>query len=208
MLGLQIPSHQNIANSEGAASAAFCLGLGQRVAEATNPGPCEESDVLWPGTSNPTGLHNKEEHAIGLGPGIWSYSETQLSAAGLPKCCRTLRFHARNNERDVRIHAGSPVALRPNSLWAGSWSGVLQTGDCPGKPLNLGWPPGLFATGRIRVAEHFIAGLRFVVASVYGYPSGPTWPNARQQTDDILACLSTEVVYCMKGPNHTWRSEP
>ena len=52
-----------------------------RVGEATNPGPS-----LLLGTSNPTGLRSKEPLAIEFGPGIWHYSETQLSSVTVKSC--------------------------------------------------------------------------------------------------------------------------
>ena len=46
-----------------------------RLGEASNPGP--EHCVSF-GTSNPSGLRNKERLAAELGPGIWQFAETQL----------------------------------------------------------------------------------------------------------------------------------
>ena len=48
-----------------------------RVGEAAHPGPYAGSAL---GASNPSGIRGKEEHLVGLGPGIWALSETRLSS--------------------------------------------------------------------------------------------------------------------------------
>ena len=82
-------------------------------------------DLLHLGTSNPSGLRQKEHVLADLGPGIWQLSETQLSSATLPAACKTLRSLGRAQHRDIRVHTGAAVPARTNSTWAGSWSGVL-----------------------------------------------------------------------------------
>ena len=42
-----------------------------------------------------------------------------------------LSYHARRSGRHVRTHFGCPAALRSNSAWAGTWSGVSITSDFP-----------------------------------------------------------------------------
>ena len=44
------------------------------------------------------------------------------------------------------------------------------------------------------IARHFLEAVQFQVATVYGYPSGPTWPDAKNRTDSMLRCLTQEVV--------------
>eukprot|EP00438_Fugacium_kawagutii_P034760 Skav225372 [mRNA] locus=scaffold329:102549:105833:- [translate_table: standard] len=39
-----------------------------------------------------------------------------------------------------------------------------------------------------------------MIATVYGYPRGPTWPQARRLTEDLVAVLSREVVLGATGP--------
>ncbi|CAE7670476.1 unnamed protein product [Symbiodinium sp. CCMP2592] len=59
--------------------------------------------------------------------------------------------------------------------------------------------PRLFETGRIVLARHYLEAVMFQVATLYGYPSGPTWPDARHRTDDMLQCLTQELVLGSRG---------
>ena len=169
-----------------------------RYGEADHPGPSTDS-LFSISTSNPTGLRAKEPHSMAWGPGIHCFSETQLSAVTLPACKQQFRWCARQANRDVRVLSGAPAPLRVNSLWAGSWSGVLQASDLPCRCQSLCWPSGLFETGRVMLAQHFHESTPLSVATVYGYPQGPTWPNARSQTDALLSVLTREVVLGSHG---------
>ena len=76
----------------GALDGHGCLGLnGQRIGEATHPGPME---FLTIGTTNPGGMRNKEPLAVEQGCGIWSYAETQLSKVTQVSAAKALKFHA------------------------------------------------------------------------------------------------------------------
>ena len=57
--------------------------------EAENPGPLGPN-LLWVGTSNPSGFRQKEHVLADLGPGIWQLSETQLSSVTIPSSCKAL----------------------------------------------------------------------------------------------------------------------
>ena len=49
----------------------------------------EVPNIVQFGFSNPAGLRNKGEIAVGLGPGVWSFSETHLSQVTQRICaCR------------------------------------------------------------------------------------------------------------------------
>ena len=164
-----------------------------RVGEAENPGP-----HFLLGTSNPTGLRSKEPLAVELGPGLWHFSETQLSAVTQKSCSGSLRSLARAQSRQVRT-TGAPVALRPNSLWAGAWSGVLTMSDFPSRPLQLHWGSDAFASGRIQATVHCVGTLPVITANIYGYPAGPTFPDARARTDLLLEVLTREIVLGRTG---------
>ena len=177
------------------ASCQYTPAFSCRVGEAANPGP-----AFSVGTSNPSGLRNKEPQVLSLGRGVWSFSETQLSSFTVKASANALAQQARDFDRKVRVLTGHPAPLRPNSLWAGSWTGVLQASDFPCKPLRMNWTPELHATGRILTAQHFVGQHSFVLTTVYGYPAGPTWPDARERTDSILSEVSKAVVFGCKGP--------
>ncbi|CAE6971394.1 Pol [Symbiodinium sp. CCMP2592] len=49
------------------------------------------------------------------------------------------------------------------------------------------------------ISQHHHDALPITVATVYGYPQGPTWPKALSQTDAILTTLTREVVLGARG---------
>ena len=75
--------------------------------------------MLTVGVNNPSGLRQKEQTLLDLGPGIWSLAETQLSATTFKTSSHILRKEARHQNREVRLHGGSPAPLRVGSQWAG-----------------------------------------------------------------------------------------
>ncbi|CAE7803672.1 DHX57 [Symbiodinium sp. CCMP2592] len=168
-----------------------------RYGEAAHPGP---PPSFFLSTSNPSGLRNKESFFADWGVGIHCFAETQLSAATLPASKAHFRRHAKDMGRLARFVPGAPAPLRTNSLWAGAWTGVLQVSDFPCRPHQISYPSGLFESGRIVLARHYLEAVMFQVATLYGYPSGPTWPDARHRTDDMLQCLTQELVLGSRGP--------
>ena len=167
-----------------------------RFGEADHPGPVAN---LFVSTNNSSGLRGKEAHYATLGIGIHSFSETQLSAATFPGRRRQFQACAKAAGRHARVTSGAPAALRANSDWAGSWSGVLQVGDHPCRPYKVDWPPGLYETGRVMITQHFQEVMPLTIATIYGYPQGPTWPKALSLTDTLLSTLTREVVLGAKG---------
>ena len=131
----------------------FAPALACRVGEASHPGPDE---VVWFGTSNPSGLRGKESLLAELGCGVWCLSETQLSAASQRSVGKTLRYCCRAQGRQPRCHFGAPAPLRPGSQWAGSWTGVMTLSDFPSRSITVPFDPGLQATGRIQVVQHML----------------------------------------------------
>ncbi|CAE7241535.1 aquIMA [Symbiodinium microadriaticum] len=167
-----------------------------RFGEATNPGP---GPLIFVGTSNPSGLRNKEQLIADLGPGVWQFSETQLSAVTLPVSSRGVKALTRAQHRDVRIFAGAPAPLRPGSHFAGSWTGVLTMSDFPCRPVQLQWLHDSFHTGRVQALHHFVNDTPILTANVYGYPSGKTFIDARARTERLLETLTHELVLGRKG---------
>eukprot|EP00438_Fugacium_kawagutii_P003078 Skav215305 [mRNA] locus=scaffold3276:18327:27629:- [translate_table: standard] len=141
----------------------------------------------------------KEELAIGQGPGIWTYSETQLSSQTQASAARALRVAARLADRHIRPVFGAPAPLRPRSTWAGSWTGVACVSDYPSKKLQIEWPQEVWDSGRVLATQHFVSQHVITVISLYGLPRGPTWPNAAQIMNDLLAFISKTFVFGHTG---------
>ena len=167
-----------------------------RFGEADHPGP---SANFFVSTSNPSGLRSKESHYSDWGFGVHCFAETQLSAVTLASSRRQFQLCAKATGRHARVTAGAPAALRVNSHWAGTWTGVLQVSDLPCCPFNVDWPSGLFETGRVMISQHFHESLPITVAAVYGYPQGPTWPDALPRTEQLLSSLTRDVVLGSRG---------
>ena len=172
---------------------------GSRIGEASHPGP-EDIEVLRIGTSNPAGLLRKEVHALGLGPGIWAFSETQLSTFTQPICTKNFRRLARAAGRAPTVLHGAAAPVRPSSSWAGAWCGVSVLSDPPAQRLQLSCPSEEYNCGRLQATRHVLPGLVVTVGNVYCYPRGPTWPNSKQLNNQLLHVLSGEIVFGCSGP--------
>eukprot|EP00438_Fugacium_kawagutii_P026601 Skav213727 [mRNA] locus=scaffold2563:115961:120707:+ [translate_table: standard] len=131
-----------------------------------------------------------------LGFGILLRQLSHVTQRSTAAQCRAL---ASEQGRDVRVHLGEPVATRSNSQWAGSWSGVGTISDFPSRELHLAYQ-GERSCGRVLTTQHFVQSFALTVATVYGYPRGPTWPNARQLTESLVEVLSQEIVLGASGP--------
>ena len=168
--------------------------------EALNPGPDDlDFDSVWFSFSNPSGLRSKEGHVIDLGPGIHACSETQLSYVTQPSCAQQFRLLAKEQSRMVRVHMGAPAPLRTRSEWAGSWTGVATISDFPSQEIMLPYASER-SCGRVLTTRHFLGHLSVVHAVVYGFPPGPTWPQAKSLTSSMLEILTTELVLGLQGP--------
>ena len=168
--------------------------------EALNPGPQETlGDTVSFSFSNPSGLRNKEGHVVDLGPGVHAFSETQLSHVTQGSCARQLRSLARQQSRGVRVHFGAPAPLRIRSDWAGSWTGVATISDYPGHEVVLPYASER-SCGRVLTTRHYLPSCSILHAVVYGFPTGPTWPQAKSLTSSLLEILTQEVVFGSQGP--------
>ena len=196
--GLPLPVYHTFASSTEAVFPALLTdGMGfRRVGEASNPGPAGR---LLISTSNPSGLRGKEALIAEHPEGIHCLSETQLSAVSVVPSRKSIQREAFAQQRHVRVITGHPAPLRSGSLWAGSWSGVLQASDYPCRELALDWPPALFHTGRVVCAQHFVGSQVLTLVTVYGYAPGPTWPDAKSRTNEILTHITKEVVFGGRG---------
>ena len=165
-----------------------------RVGEASHPGPAGD---FWISTSNPSGLRGKEPHLVELGVGVHCVSESQLSAVTFPQVRACLQSLARQQNRSLRCLAGWPVALRANSSWAGSWAGVLTCSDWPAHPVRLPWPPNLFETSRVQVAQILVSGFPVLLTNVYGYARSHA--RAVASTEALLGPITQEIVLGRTG---------
>ena len=165
--------------------------IAQRYGEARHPGP---EDLVWITTSNPGGLRDKEDLLLDLGSGIHALSETHLSRVTQPLFARALARQAARLNRQVRVHSGFPAALRANSQWAGTWTGVTICSDFPSQSLRLSWEDDIWQSSRIQATMHRVGHHQILVANVYGYAKGPTWPRAKELTNSLLAHLTRHLV--------------
>ena len=156
-------------------------------------------DLLHVSFSNPSGLRGKEATALSLPYGVHSFSETQLSAVTQRSCAARLRFLAREQQRNLRLHLGAAVAVRSTSNWAGAWSGVATLSELASQEVMLPYAEER-ECGRALVTRHVLGKTSLLNAVVYGYPAGPSWPRAKQLTSQLVGILTTEVVLGAKGP--------
>ena len=172
----------------------------QRWGEAQNPGPVTEpQDLLWVSFTNPSGLRNKEAIAMDIGSGILNLSETHLSQQTQKTCAARLRTLALAQNRNLRSHMGCPVAVRNTSSWAGTWSGVATLSDLPSFEVNLPYD-GERECGRVLTTRHCFGNCSLLNVVVYGFPAGPTWPQSKQMTSELLEIITREIVLGAKGP--------
>ena len=104
---------------------------------------------------------------------------------------RSLAFRS---GRHLRSTLGAPAPLRPGSVRAGGWTGVLSFGDCPLRNVSVVWPSGEYESGRVLMSMASHAGLELVAATVYLPPRGPTFPNALALSEDLLTPITEELV--------------
>ena len=184
-----------------------------RYGEALHPGPdvpdledhafssaSTALGLLRIGCANPGGLRNKEHTVAGLGPGVWSLSETHLTAAGQRSSSTRLRHFGTMLNRQLRVHHGAPAPFRFHDGDAGSWTGVSIISDFPSQSLALPWPPDMYSTGRLLATRHIVNDVPIQVATIYGYASGPTWSQSRALTDQMLAFYTKQFVIGGSGP--------
>ena len=167
---------------------------GVRIGEARHPGP-----GLTLSTSNPGGLRNKEALISSLGPGIHQFSETHVSAHTASAVKNTIKFIGMKEHRHLSTHFGHHAAVRANSQWAGTWSGVASVSDFVCKPLQLDWPTPLWESSRVQATLHNIGLHQILVVNIYGYPRGPTWPKAASLTSALLEHVSKQIVFGFSG---------
>eukprot|EP00435_Cladocopium_sp_Y103_P015447 s3975_g3.t2 len=166
-----------------------------RYGEARHPGPS-----CFIGTTNPGGIKGKEMIYGQLPFGIWGISETQLAQPGLRAVKSAFARASREYGKDLFVLPGAMVPLRPRSQTAGTWAGVMTIADMPLRQIYIHWPHAEYLDGRVQLFEGHFGGLRLTGATVYGWPSGPTYPQAAQHTNDMLNTLVKELAISRNGP--------
>eukprot|EP00435_Cladocopium_sp_Y103_P011598 s2451_g3.t1 len=157
--------------------------------EAKNPGP-PTGDMLTVVVSNPGGLRQKEDILLGFGPGISALAETQLSQTTFKTCSGILRRSGRALNREVRLHGRDLPALNDGQELQSCltfrllpWMRPLQHCD----------------SGRVLLTRHWVNNLPITLGTFYGYAQGPTWPKAKQLSDQLLETFTQELILGMTG---------
>ena len=94
---------------------------------------------------------------------------------------------------------GAPAPLRSGSTWAGRWTGVATLSDVPASNLDVPWPAEHWNSGRVLLTRHWMNQLPIAIGTFYGFAQGPTWPKARQLSDQLSETFTTELVLGMSG---------
>ena len=191
--------YAGVCPQSSAEATSTCLGgcitsNGYRFGEALHPGP-----PLTISVGNPTGLRSKEAILFGLPPGIHNLAETHLASDGMRAACGLLRNWASQAQRRMYLLPGASVPLRARSASTGIWAGVWQSADVPVSRVNLQWPQNEFRLGRAQAASFKVASLHILGVVIYAWPSGPTWPGAKQANRRLLQFLTQEVVLGSDG---------
>ena len=167
-----------------------------RVGEAQNPGPS-----FWVGTSNPSGISNKEFVYAQLPHGVWGISETHLTRLGQKRTRSRFQQLTFSNSTSLSCQFGAPVEPRARSTTSRTWSGVvMMVGAAHFRPLRLHWPQDEYCLGRAQLTEVWIGAFSILCANVYGWAKSPTWPSAHRYTSAMLDAITKEVVLSRNGP--------
>ena len=137
-------------------------------------------------------------HSIGVWRLVIFWDTTQLYHSTF-LCCETQEPCCERSSFSSCFDVGAPVAFRANSQWAGTWTGVAVTSDVPCQEVHLPYN-GEHSCGRVMASQHTVGGLNLTNVVVYGYPSGPTWPKAKELTSQLLQVVATEIILGGRGP--------
>ena len=168
-----------------------------RIGEASHPGP-----VCHLGTSNPGGIKGKEMIYGQLPFGVWGIAETHLAQPGLRSTRSAFQRAGREHHRHLAVLPGAMVPLRSRSATAGTWAGVLTIGDLILRPVHVNWPNNEYLEGRVQLTECWLGPFSFTGALLYGWPSGPTYPQALHDTNAMLETVVKELVISKTGPRY------
>ena len=166
-----------------------------RFGEASHPGP---RFIL--GTTNPSGAIGKADIILDLpSGGIWNIAETHLALPSMHTLRKQIHSTAHRQHRKTSTTFGAPVPLRNRSLSAGTWAGVMQLSDISTKQLHIPWPNAEYTAGRTLLTRSWHNHHAITGCTVYGWPTAPTWPHARQDTELLLQHITSELILGHSG---------
>lgn len=178
-------------------SVTLALAGTERFGEALHPGPS-----FWLGTTNPSGVAGKERQLAEVPPGIWGVTETHLSGVTQKASIRRIGQIGREQGRELYCVPGAPLPLRARSTSAGIWSGVMTLTDWISKPIACHWEHGEYGLGRVQVVQSFYGPTSVLGATIYGWPTSPTWPHALRDTNVLFDNVVREVGLSRGGPRY------
>ena len=152
------------------------------------------------GTGNPSGLSNKLHTLDSFPTGLWHLAETQISKPQQHAFHSYVRNLSWRSNRLLRSCVGAPAPYRVGSSVAGSWTGVLCFGDCPLRSVPCVWPSDEYSSGRALISVAQIGTMQLSTATVYCPAKGPTFPNARALSEELLQSVTENLVFGREGP--------
>eukprot|EP00435_Cladocopium_sp_Y103_P045874 s1099_g13.t1 len=162
-----------------------------RVGEAKQPGPD------WTlGLANPNGLNTKAFAFADSKVDSWIFCETHLTRPASQKFFHTLKGAGAHYKSFV---TGHPVAARSTTSDLGMWSGVGVLSRFPVRKLPHQWPEVAYQSGRLCCVAVCSNHIWVQGCVLYGTPTGPTHPQGRAVTNDLLG-MAIERATLMGGP--------
>ena len=125
----------------------------RRIGEASHPGPEQDTSTVWLGTTNPSGLRNKEWLYGTLPYGVWNVSETHLSEVGQRSARQQVGKINREHGRNLHLLCGAATPLRARSAEAGNWTGVAVISDLVPRPISIFWPQQEYDHCRVQLYQ-------------------------------------------------------
>ena len=163
-----------------------------RLGEASHPGP-----IL--ANANPTGLLGKSAELASLGKASVTVAvqETHLTSQGISKFRKELAWQNTN----MHLSHGAPAPPKNQSVrtLGGKQTGVGFLSHHPIRSLVGHWSTQDVATGRCHAAAAYIHQRWVTMGTVYGFSERAHTLEVQQNTDRLLAGLTSRVVEGAKG---------